>query len=183
MRGYDGGGYSGRMNARLSRSGRRTPAFSATPPNAPDRTVRIGVVDDQPTVIAAMVSLLETESDFRVCGCAHSAEEARQLVANVEPDVLLVDVGLGAENGLELVRSLREDCRIDALIVSVLSETGNALPALRAGARGYLMKADLAEHLIEAVRVVLAGGVYLSADAHGCPGVAEAVAAAAPNQA
>ena len=128
-------------------------------------------------MIAALSSLLETEPGFAVCGHAGTVEGARELVDQHQPDVLLLDLGLGAESGFDLLSEWGASWEGAVLMVSVRSETSNAVPALRAGASGYLMKADIAEYLIEAVHTILRGGVYLSAAGKRLPGAAEMMAA------
>ena len=164
------------MNGRFQR--RRSPAESApTHASGEGEATRICLVEDQPAVIAALVRLLETEPGFTVCGHAATLEGAHKLVGEHNPDVVLLDLGLGAESGFDLLSELRTIWEGPVLMVSVRSENSNTVPALRAGASGYLMKADIAECLIDAVHTILRGEVYLSAAGQRLPGASEMMSA------
>ena len=109
------------------------------------------------------VSLINAEPDMEVCGEASSAEDAFDQAADLEFDVAIVDLSLPGVNGVELIkrlRSINDDVKV--LVVSAHDEALYAERALRAGARGYLMKHESAKGFIEAVRVVLSGELFLS---------------------
>lgn len=109
------------------------------------------------------VSLINAEGDLQVCAEASSAEEAFDRADVVEYDIAIVDLSLPGVNGVELIkRLLATDPDAQILVVSAHDEALYAERALRAGARGYLMKYESAKKFVEAVRKVLAGELYLS---------------------
>jgi DNA-binding NarL/FixJ family response regulator len=126
-------------------------------------TRRILIVDDHAIVRLGMRHLIGMEADLLVCGEAESAEEALSLARSVSPDLAIVDLSLGTGHGLDLVRHLHE--AFPDLLVLVLSMHDEGLfaeRALRAGARGYIMKKGAIDGLIHAIRQVLAGKIYAS---------------------
>jgi DNA-binding NarL/FixJ family response regulator len=124
---------------------------------------RILIVDDHPIVRLGIRQMLAAERDLEVCGEAESAGAARKLIADARPDLAIVDLSLAEGTGLDLIRSLRES--VPALPVLVLSMHDEALFAervLRAGARGYIMKREAITGLVDAIRQVLTGRIYVS---------------------
>ncbi|MFD1560941.1 response regulator [Paraburkholderia silviterrae] len=134
--------------------------------NSRGPATQILIVDDHPIIREGMTLLLNLQEDLHVCGAAGSAEEA--LVAMVrQPDMAIVDISLQSDSGLELVRTLRHrypDLAI--LVLSMHDESLFAERALRSGANGYLMKLEATEHVLSAIREILAGNIYLSATMH-----------------
>ncbi|QBR01184.1 response regulator [Paraburkholderia pallida] len=134
--------------------------------NSSGRATQILIVDDHPIIREGMTLLLNLQEDLHVCGAAGSAEEA--LVAmERHPDMAIVDISLQSDSGLELVRTLRHrypDLAI--LVLSMHDESLFAERALRSGANGYLMKLEATEHVLSAIREILAGNIYLSATMH-----------------
>jgi DNA-binding NarL/FixJ family response regulator len=109
--------------------------------------------------------LLAQEPDLEVCGEAESADEALRLTTRLSPDLVIVDIVLKETNGIDLVkrmRALHSDCKI--LVASMHDESFLAERALRAGAMGYVCKQEPVEKMLDAIRIVLRGGVYLSPD-------------------
>ena len=126
------------------------------------------VVEDHPIVRDGIRQLIERQPDLHVCGEAADLETARQLATSLKPNVVLVDIALGRHNGLDLIRELsasNPECRI--IVLSMYDEATFAERALRAGARGYVMKHEATETLLVALRKVLSGGVHLSESASG----------------
>ncbi|MFN3597654.1 MAG: response regulator [Rubricoccaceae bacterium] len=126
-------------------------------------TTRIFLVDDHPLMRKGLALTLEAEPDLEVVGQAADAEEALETFEAARPDLVLVDVSLPGMNGIELVKHLiarAPDLR--ALVVSRHDEALYAERAIRAGARGYVSKLEADEQIVQAVRTVLRGGVYLS---------------------
>ena len=124
---------------------------------------RIFLVEDHPVMREGYVSLLNAEPDLHVVAEASSAEEGFDLAADVEYDVAIVDLSLPGVNGVELIKRLRSlDPDVKVLVVSAHDEALYAERALRAGARGYLMKHESAKQFVTAVRTVLDGELYLS---------------------
>lgn len=110
-----------------------------------------------------MAMTLQSNIEFDVCGQAESAEEALTEILKLKPDAAVIDISLPGMNGIELVKNLLHQLpELKILIVSRHDEELYAERALRAGAKGYLMKLEAGEILVSAVRQVLNGGLYLS---------------------
>ncbi|WP_234571431.1 response regulator transcription factor [Rhodohalobacter sp. 614A] len=124
---------------------------------------KIYIVDDHPLMRKGLVMTIEKEIGFEVCGQAESAEEALTDIINMKPHVAVVDISLPGMNGIELIKNvLHQQPDLKILVVSRHDEELYAERALRAGAKGYLMKLEAAEVLISAIRQILKGGIYLS---------------------
>jgi len=122
------------------------------------------IVDDHPLVRAGFAALIGAEPDLEVCSEAGSIGEALDLVRVRVPDLAIVDLSLADGNGLELVKRLRTGwAGIRVLVCSMHEESLFARRAVDAGAMGYINKQEAMSHVVEAVRQVLAGRVYLSA--------------------
>jgi DNA-binding NarL/FixJ family response regulator len=132
--------------------------------STPPRTaVRILVVDDHPIVRLGIRQMLAAESDLAVCGEAGTPETALRLVHSMTPDLAIVDLSLEQGSGLELIRRLHdEQPTLRVLVLSMQDEALFAERALRAGARGYIMKREAIDGLVGAIREVLAGRIYAS---------------------
>ncbi len=137
-------------------------ALTLARPPAPDRR-RIFLIDDHSIMREGLRRLLEAESELSVCGEASTAKQALAAIAADQPDLVLIDIALPGADGLELIKTLR--ARFPALLMLVLSMHDEALYAervLRAGAKGYVMKSSSSEQLLEAVRKVMAGEIFVS---------------------
>ncbi|HMB90480.1 MAG TPA: response regulator transcription factor [Rhodothermales bacterium] len=124
---------------------------------------KILIVDDHPLMRKGLGLTLDAEPDLTVCGQAADAEEALAMLDSVEPDLAIVDISLPTMGGLELIKhmqALYPDMR--TLVVSRHDETLYAERAIRAGARGYVMKLEAGNLIVKAVRRVLSGGIYVS---------------------
>jgi DNA-binding NarL/FixJ family response regulator len=127
------------------------------------RTVRFLVVDDHPVFRQGLVALIRSDERYEVSGEAGSAEEAQARLAEAVPDVALVDISLTGQNGLDLVKALKAaHPRILILIISMHDEAVYAARALKAGARGYVMKQEAASVMLDAITTVLSGKIYVS---------------------
>jgi DNA-binding NarL/FixJ family response regulator len=132
--------------------------------------LRVLVVDDHPVVADGIKHLLTTQGGIDVVGTAGDGAEAIRLVGELKPDVTLMDIVMPQMNGIDAVREIvlrQADARV--LVLSMYSDSERVYQALQAGARGYVLKRDLSEELIGAIRQVAAGGRYLS------PGVTDTV--------
>ena len=132
-----------------------------------DRQQRILIVDDHPIFRKGIAMLLEHEQDIIIGGEAETAAEAMGLVEHHEFDLVIADISLKDINGIELVKSLKV-CKphLPVLVLSMHDESLYAERALRAGARGYLMKQAPPDQVVAAIRQVLRGDLYLSAAAN-----------------
>ena len=123
----------------------------------------IFLVDDHPLVREWLTTLIHQQSDLRVCGEAESAPAAFEAIMALKPDVAIVDLSLKDSSGIELVKDLKRCApRVAVLVLSMHDESHYAERALRAGARGYIMKRETAKKVIAAIRQVLEGKLYLS---------------------
>jgi len=124
---------------------------------------RVLIVDDHPITRRGMAQLIGQERDLLLCGEAGDAEHALSALATLKPELVVVDVTLPGKPGLELLKDISAAYPdVLTLVVSMHDEALYAERALRAGARGYLMKNEGGDALIEAIRCVLSGKVYLS---------------------
>jgi len=124
---------------------------------------RLLLVDDHPLLRKGLALTLDAEPDFEVVGQAADAEEALDAAPRLHPDVVLVDLSLPGMGGLELIKHLAAVLpEAKTLVVSRHDESLYADRAIRAGARGYVSKLEAGEKIVEAVRAVLRGGLYLS---------------------
>jgi DNA-binding NarL/FixJ family response regulator len=124
---------------------------------------RIFLVDDHPLVREGLTNLINRQDDLIVCGEAEDSSEAIGGIARTRPDVAVIDISLKNESGLELVKNLGSQFPLVALIVlSMHDEALYAERALRAGARGYVMKRETTKSVLTAIRRVLEGSIYLS---------------------
>jgi DNA-binding NarL/FixJ family response regulator len=149
------------------------------------RPATVFLVDDHPLVRESLASLIQRQSDLTVCGEASDATAALAAIGTAKPDVAIVDLSLGGRPGLELVRDLKLlHPQVAVLVLSMHDEGLYAERVLRAGARGYIMKREATGRVIEAIRCVLGGRIYLSqrmatalAEKHvtGAPAAAESV--------
>jgi len=127
------------------------------------RRIELIVVDDHPIFRQGLVNVIETNEQYKVTGEANTIAEALSLVEAHPPNLLLVDVSLHHENGLELVKTIHTTKpQIYQLVISMYDEIIYASKALQAGARGYVMKQEATETLMSAIETVLNGKIYLS---------------------
>jgi DNA-binding NarL/FixJ family response regulator len=127
------------------------------------RKNRVFLVDDHPLVREGLANLINEQTDLIVCGEAEDSAGAITGIAKTRPDVALVDISLKNESGLELVKNLESQFPLVALIVlSMHDEALYAERALRAGARGYVMKRESTKSVLASIRRVMEGGVYVS---------------------
>ena len=125
--------------------------------------IRILVVDDHPVVRDGLAAMLNTQSDFEVTGEAGDGEEALRKVADCDPDVLLLDLEMPGVDGIETLRRLKEmDVRAKTIVFTVFDTDERIVSAMRAGAKGYLLKGAPREDVFRAVRVVHEGGSLLA---------------------
>lgn len=127
------------------------------------RSARIMVVDDHPIVRQGLSQLIGSEPGLEVCGEASDAAEALKLLAETKPDLIIVDISLNSGNGIELIKQIKvRDENVRMLVSSMHDESLFAERALRAGAMGYINKAETTDKVFDAIHQVLAGKIYLS---------------------
>jgi DNA-binding NarL/FixJ family response regulator len=124
---------------------------------------RVFIVDDHGIVRRGLTELVNGEADLVVCGHGEDAYGSLRAIKDAKPDVCVVDVSLKDSDGIELLKELKAQLPdLPVLILSMHDESLYGERALRAGARGYIMKQEPPEQILDAVRRVLAGQVYVS---------------------
>jgi DNA-binding NarL/FixJ family response regulator len=129
----------------------------------PDKKTRVLVVDDHPMMRDSLIRLINKQPDLICCCEAGSAAETQEAAVRHKPDFAILDLRLKNSDGLDLIKSLK--AQFPELRILVLSQCDGSLyaeRALRAGAMGYLDKEQAAEEVLNAIRTVLAGEVYLT---------------------
>lgn len=140
---------------------------AAAPRASGGDAVRVLVVEDHPIVRRGIRDLLEAEAGWRVIGETDNAADALRLIQLQVPSVAIIDISIKGRDGLELTKAIRaQELAMPILIMSMHDEELYAERVLRAGANGYIMKQEVAEKVVAALRQVLAGEVYLSDAAH-----------------
>jgi two-component system, NarL family, invasion response regulator UvrY len=125
---------------------------------------RILIADDHPIVRRGLKQILAEEPDFSQVGEAQSAREVHQQIRESRWDILILDINLPDQSGLEVLREVREQKpNLPVLILSMHPEDQFATRVLKSGASGYLTKDSAPDELIKAVRKILSGGRYISA--------------------
>lgn len=123
----------------------------------------IYIIEDHPVVRAGYASLIEREVDLELVGTAGSGQEALEDLFDLQPDLVLLDLSLPSMNGMEVLKHLltqKESQRV--LVISAHDEVLYAERTLRAGASGYIMKQNAVSVIVDAIRHVLRGEIYLS---------------------
>ncbi len=124
--------------------------------------ITIVLADDHHVVRQGLRALLETETDFRIIGEAGDGITTAQLVENLKPNILVLDLMMSGMNGLEVTRQVSKRApRTTVVILSMHNNEGYVLEALRAGAKAYILKESSADELVRAIREVIAGRRYL----------------------
>ena len=124
---------------------------------------RLVLIDDHPIMRHGLAQLIRAEDGFDVVGEAGSAREGLEVVGKLKPDLAVIDLTLPDKNGLELVKDIRAlHPTTHCLVLSMHDETLYGERALRAGARGYVMKEEAADNLVTAIHKVISGGLYIS---------------------
>lgn len=124
---------------------------------------KILIVDDHPIVRRGLAELINQEQDLIVCGQADDAYDAMEAIKALKPDMVIVDISLKEKSGLEVIKDIKAQYpALTVLTLSMHDESLYAERALRAGAKGYIMKLEATEKVITAIRKVLSGQVYVS---------------------
>ena len=124
-----------------------------------EKPIRLLIVEDQPTILEKQRRLLEGRPEVEVIGTARDGATALQLIESLEPDVLLLDLGLPDIDGIEVTRQVKaRGLKAEILIFTIFEEEERVLDAVRAGASGYLLKGTPAERIVEAIGEVHRGG-------------------------
>jgi len=133
-------------------------------------TIRILIADDQTITRTGIRVLLSAQAEIEIVGEAQNGEQAIELAASLQPDVILMDLRMPGINGIEATRRIhRTSPNIHILILTVFEDDTSVFPAIRAGARGYLLKNSEQDELLRAIQTVVNGGAIFS------PGIAQKV--------
>jgi DNA-binding NarL/FixJ family response regulator len=133
-----------------------------------ENTIRVLIADDHPLFRDGMRGLLDSLPDTEVVGEASSGEEAVELARELQPDVILMDIKMPGINGIEATREiLNTSPRIGVLVVTMFEDDDSVFAAMRAGARGYLLKDSSGQEVVHAIRAVASGEAIFG------PGVAQ----------
>lgn len=118
--------------------------------------IRIVIAEDQGMLLGAMKSLLSMEEGIEVVGLAKNGEEAIQLVKELQPDICIMDIEMPVKTGLDAAEALRgSDCKI--IILTTFARPGYFERARKAGVRGYLLKDNPIEELVNSIRIIMDG--------------------------
>jgi DNA-binding NarL/FixJ family response regulator len=148
----------------MNRSPQTTSAMrgNSSPPAPPARR-RILIVDDHALVRRGLSVLIDNERDLMVCATAATCREGLAAIATTRPDLVIVDLSLGDDDGLVLVRDIRSGhAALPVLVLSIHDALACAEQAFRAGANGYVTKQEMNDALLVAIRSVLGGQRYAS---------------------
>jgi DNA-binding NarL/FixJ family response regulator len=121
------------------------------------------IIDDHPLFSRGLSQLIETQASYKVNFIAKNSDEAVEIMKKNDPDLAIVDLNLGQEDGLELIKeilSMKPQTKV--LVISMHDERFYAERALKAGARGYIMKDEAEANVIDAITTVMKGQTYLS---------------------
>jgi DNA-binding NarL/FixJ family response regulator len=124
---------------------------------------RILIVEDHPIFRMGLADLIQQENDLLVCGAAEDVNSACKALAELQPDLVIIDLSLKKSNGFELLHKVKAiDNKLPVLVLSMHDEKIHAERCLCAGARGYINKKEASESVIKAIRHILKGNIFLS---------------------
>lgn len=126
---------------------------------------RIYIVDDHALIRRGLTTLIQAEADMEVCGEAEDAATGLREIIKLQPDLVIADISLRGNSGLELIKNVKAfNPKIEVMVLSMHHESIYALRVLKAGARAYVMKQDVVQKVIEAIRRIRSGQLYVSDD-------------------
>jgi DNA-binding NarL/FixJ family response regulator len=132
-------------------------------PKSTETKSRIYVVDDHPLMRMGLRAMIDGEPDMEVCGEAADAATATADIIKLRPDLVIADISLKGNSGIELIKNIRAfDPGIDVVVVSMYDESVYALRVLKAGARAYVMKQDVTTRVLDAIRRARNGQIFVS---------------------
>ncbi len=142
------------------KKGRELPVQLPPPVNT---KTRVFIVDDHPLLRKGLGELINQQLDMSICGEAEDAPEALKAICQIRPDLVIVDISLKSQNGIELIKNIKAvNPSIQILVLSMHDESIYALRVLKAGAKAYVMKQEVVDKVMEAIRRIRAGKVFVS---------------------
>lgn len=142
------------------KKGREFTTAPAAPMNA---KTRVFIVDDHPLLRKGLGELINQQLDMIICGEADDAPEALKAICQIQPDLVIVDISLKSQNGIELIKNIKAiNPSTQVLVLSMHDESIYALRVLKAGAKAYVMKQEVVDKVMEAIRRIRAGKVFVS---------------------
>jgi len=148
---------------RTSGSGRTAKLQTESPSPVSKKRFKIFLVDDHPLLREGLVRLISLQPDLKICGEAATAHQALKIIPVLKPDVVILDITLARSDGMDLIKDMKlRSLKSLILVLSMHDELLYAERALRAGAKGYLMKLEPPKEVLKAIRRILAGEIYVS---------------------
>ena len=142
---------------------KRSRSTNKNPKCDPLEAKRIVIVDDHPLFRKGLEQLISSSDGLAICGEAGNAAKAMDVIRQITPDLVIVDLSLPGANGIELIKNIRAEFpKLLILVLSMHDESLYALRSMRAGAQGYVMKQEALDSVVSAIREILAGRPYLS---------------------
>jgi DNA-binding NarL/FixJ family response regulator len=133
------------------------------PGQSKKRKHKVFVIDDHPLVREGLMRFINLQPDLCVCGEASSSHQALKSIPLLKPDIVILDLTLAGSNGLDLIKDMKlRSLKPLVLVLSMHDESLYAERALRAGAKGYIMKEEASKEVLKAIHRILAGEIYLS---------------------
>jgi DNA-binding NarL/FixJ family response regulator len=130
---------------------------------AKNENIKVLIIDNNPLFILGLSSILDKEQKFSIIGSASNCADALKIAEKESPKLVLMEIRLGNENGLELIPKLKSlDLEMTILVMSLYDERSYAERVLRLGARGYILKTESADTVMDAINTILNNKVYLS---------------------
>jgi DNA-binding NarL/FixJ family response regulator/HPt (histidine-containing phosphotransfer) domain-containing protein len=140
----------------------KAPQRVPLPPPSKKR-FKVFVVDDHPLILEGLVRLLNLQPDLKLCGQASTAHQALKVIPKLKPDLVILDITLAGSDGMGLIKDMKlRSLKSFILVLSMHDELLYAERALKAGAKGYIMKHQSPKELLKAVHHILDGEIYLS---------------------
>ena len=126
--------------------------------------IKVFLADDHAVVRDGMTALMEAEQDIQVVGTAGNGQQAVEQIKKIQPDIVVMDIAMPELNGIDATRKISETCpSVKVIMLSMHDSSEHIYQALKAGARGYLLKESAGKEVINAVHAVSSGRRYLSA--------------------
>ncbi len=126
-------------------------------------TYEVFIIDDHPLFSRGLAQLIETQADYKVIGMAKDSNEALSFLKNEKPALIILDLNLGQEDGLDLIKRILDiNSSLKILVLSMHDERFYSERAIAAGAKGYIMKEEAEAQVISAINTVISGNIYLS---------------------